>query len=101
MLIQEFLRDQSEVSLILRPRRSGKTIASTMMYEFFRPGADRGLFRGLNIFNDHESMKKFGQYPCVLLSLADLSGSTWENNMWSSSFRVHISRFKFQGYMCC
>ena len=54
MLIQAFLHDQSTASLILRPRRSGKTIASRMMYEFFHPGADRGLFRGLNIFNDHE-----------------------------------------------
>ena len=95
MLIQEFLRDQSTVSLILRPRRSGKTIASTMIYEFFRPCADRGLFRSLNIFNDHESMKKIGQFPCVLLSLADLSGSTWEEqyqrlvNLIAELYRNH------------
>jgi len=78
MLISEFLRDSAEVALILRPRRWGKTIASTMIYEFVRPGADRCLFRGLNIFNDENAMKKLGEFPFILLSLADLCGSTWE-----------------------
>jgi len=54
LLVQEFLRSREDAALILRPRRFGKTLNLSMLYEFFsnRRGGAPNLFTGLKISED-------------------------------------------------
>ena len=46
----EFLKEKKgDVNLFTRPRRFGKTLNMTMLYEFFRLGGKPELFNGLKI----------------------------------------------------
>ena len=70
MMIQEFLRRKSIVTLITRPRRFGKTINMSMMAEFFDVTKDaKEIFKGTAIM-DTEYAAEMNQYPTVFLSFA-------------------------------
>lgn len=83
-----FVRDVlegSQAMLFCRPRRFGKTLAATMLRDFFEcaPCGDpeaRGRFERLGIWEadggrwrDHQ-----GAYPVIFLSLKGVEGQTWE-----------------------
>jgi len=72
--------DSSEVTLIPRPRRFGKTLHMTMLRYFFEKSAEdrRPLFDGLAITDDTDAMGHQGQYPVIYLSLKDIKGASWE-----------------------
>jgi hypothetical protein len=79
LLISDILNG-SEVTLLPRPRRFGKTLGMTMMKAFFEqnePG-NRALFSGLKIENDNEAMKHFGKYPTIYMSLKDIRAGDWQ-----------------------
>ncbi len=76
-LIRELVRtDGTQVTLITRPRRFGKTLAMSMMAEFFdirKNSAD--LFSGLLVSEDKELCGKWmNQYPTLFLSLRRVDG---------------------------
>ena len=48
-LIEYLKEKKGDVNLFTRPRRFGKTLNMTMMYEFFRIGGNPELFNGLKI----------------------------------------------------
>jgi hypothetical protein len=78
LLIKDVLNG-SDVTLLPRPRRFGKTLNMTMLRYFFEKTAESnaGLFSGLKIADDSEAMQHQGQYPVIYLSLKDIKGHDW------------------------
>ena len=78
MMIQEFLRRKSIVTLITRPRRFGKTINMSMMAEFFDVTKDaKEIFKD-TVIMDTEYAAEMNQYPTVFLSFASAKNSKQE-----------------------
>ena len=76
-LIAELLREEStEVTLITRPRRFGKTLGMSMLNSFFSMEKDSGeLFDGLAIMQEKTLCAKWmNQWPTVFLSLKRVDG---------------------------
>lgn len=76
-LIEELLKtDATQVTLITRPRRFGKTLAMSMLAEFFDVRKDsRRLFLGLSIANNIELCESWmNQYPTLFLSFRNVDG---------------------------
>lgn len=81
-LIEELLRTKStKVTLITRPRRFGKTLAMSMLSEFFDIQKDsRELFDGLSIANNEELCRAWmNQYPTLFLSFRGVDGLNFED----------------------
>lgn len=81
-LIKKLLQTKSEVSLITRPRRFGKTLAMSMLQNFFEyteePAED--LFCNLKIEQEKEICSKYkGQYPVISLSLKSAKQGNFKN----------------------
>ena len=78
LLIRDVL-DGSDVTLLPRPRRFGKTLNMTMLRYFFEKTeeSNAGLFEGLLIADDAEAMRHQGQYPVVYISLKNIKGCDW------------------------
>lgn len=69
--IKEWWETGSHVSVILRPRRFGKTLTMSMVEQFFSLRyAQCKLFKNLNIWQHSEFQKLQGTYPVIFLSLA-------------------------------
>ena len=78
-LIEELIQNWGEVNLYTRPRRFGKTLNMSMLYHFFRIGADPSLFEGLYISKNKDICEKYmGKYPTIFISLKDVDGLTFE-----------------------
>ncbi len=78
-LIQELVEDSFTVNLITRPRRFGKTLAMSMLKNFFDIRKDsRKLFEGLEI-TKHETICRewMNQYPVLFLSFKDIANSKY------------------------
>lgn len=74
MIIHDFLTEGSEVTLITRPRRFGKTSTISMMSEFFDLTKDsKDLFKNTNIMNT-EHAKEINQYPTIFISFLNAKG---------------------------
>ena len=79
-LIEEIIKDGSEVKLFARPRRFGKTLNMSMLKYFFdieNKEENKEIFKNLYI-EKTETFKEQGQYPVIFLSLKDLKALTWE-----------------------
>ena len=79
-LIEEIIKDGSEVKLFARPRRFGKTLNMSMLKYFFdikNREENKEIFKDLYI-EKTEAFKEQGQYPVIFLSLKDLKALTWE-----------------------
>ena len=74
-LIEQILKNWSEVSLFTRPRRFGKTLNMSMLRAFFEIGTDSALFDGLYISQNKEVCQEhMGKYPVIFLSLKSVAG---------------------------
>ena len=82
-----FAQNKSEVLLISRPRRFGKSLTMSMFYHFLSINHNKPedlsrhveLFKDTKIFADQEFCQKFmGQYPVIFLSLKNVEGLTFE-----------------------
>ena len=67
----------NDVSLILRPRRFGKTLMLSTVEQFFstRYANRSDLFEGLDIWKDEEFRAIQGTWPVIFISLAAVKGS--------------------------
>ena len=74
--IREWWENGDEVTLITRPRRSGKTLNMSMLEAFFSvDNAERGdLFERLSIWQDEKYRAIQGTYPVIFLSFANVKG---------------------------
>ena len=71
LMIKDFLERGSEVTLITRPRRFGKTINMSMMSEFFDITKDsKEIFKGTKIM-ETPYVAEINQYPTIFISFAD------------------------------
>ncbi len=71
LMIKEFLERKSQVTLVTRPRRFGKTINMSMMAEFFDITKDsKDIFVGTHIM-DTPYVDEMNQYPTIFISFAD------------------------------
>lgn len=81
-LIEEILRTPgTEVTLITRPRRFGKSLGMSMLAHFFDIREDsRKLFAGLKISENKELCEQWmNQYPVVLVSLKSVDGLNFDS----------------------
>ena len=71
LMIKEFLDRVTDVTLITRPRRFGKTINMSMMAEFFDITKDsKEIFKGTKIM-ETPYVAEINQYPTIFISFAD------------------------------
>ena len=104
-LIAHLIDDPSEVHLITRPRRFGKTLNLSMIRYFFEappPGGDGSdpppnelLFNGMSVSKHPQYREYMGQYPVIALSFKDVKKSTYQGcmalirNMLSAEYQRH------------
>ena len=85
LMIQQIIEDISEIILIPRPRRFGKTLNMSMLYYFFnRNNADenRKLFEGLKIANETVFHTEGGKYPVIYITLKDVKSDSFEGSFY-------------------
>ena len=81
-LIKELLKTTAtKVTLITRPRRFGKTMAMSMLADYFDIRENsQDLFEGLEISKETDLCKEWmNQWPVVFLSLKDIDGLNFED----------------------
>ena len=79
--VAELLSETFSVNLITRPRRFGKTLAMSMLAEFFDIRFDSTeLFKGLAVSEMEELCGKWlNKWPVLYLTLKDIDGETFED----------------------
>lgn len=96
LMIKDFLERGSEVTLITRPRRFGKTINMSMMSEFFDIIKNsKEIFKGTKIM-DTPYASELNQYPTIFISFADAK----ENKetivkFLKNQFQLEYSRYNY------
>jgi hypothetical protein len=80
LLIRDIIERSSEVILLPRPRRFGKTLNLSMLRYFFEKCEENlaHLFQGLAIEQYPEIMQHQGQYPVIFLTFKSCKGSNLE-----------------------
>lgn len=78
-LIKEWWDSGDVVTLIIRPRRFGKTLNMSMLNCFFssKYAGRSDLFKGLSIWDDSSYRDIQGTYPVIYLSFADVKQTSY------------------------
>ena len=82
MYIKDIIDNKSRVVLVTRPRRFGKTLNMSMLKYYFdcTKKDSKELFEGLKIMEqDEKYTSKLGYYPCIYLTLKDVTEVNYEN----------------------
>ena len=81
IFISEILDDASEVILITRPRRFGKTLNMSMLQHFLAAEvgglSTKDLFNDLLISQDQASMAYQGKFPVIFITFKE----SWRNKL--------------------
>ena len=86
LFIKDILDNKSEIALITRPRRFGKTLNMSMLRYYFdcTQKNTKELFEGLKIMNQGEEYtSKLGFYPVIYVTLKDVRNTTFEKMLLS------------------
>ena len=77
--IREWWENEDEVTLIIRPRRFGKTLNMSMLEKFFsvQYTGREDLFREFVIWEDEKYRSLQGTYPVISLSFANVKEKTY------------------------
>ena len=103
LFIRNIIDNRSKVVLITRPRRFGKTLNMSMLKYYFdcTKKDSNKLFEGLKIMEqDEKYTSKLGAYPCIYITLKDVSGVDFEEMILSfqtelaNIFMEHIELLK-------
>ena len=90
LFIKEVIEEGSEVVLITRPRRFGKSLNFSMLKYFFDIKEDsRELFKGLKISREEESLLHMNKYPVISITFKDISCISWQ--VAKEGLRLEIS----------
>ena len=82
LMIKDLLSSWSEVNLFTRPRRFGKSLNLSMLFQFFDTDSDKSVFEDLDILSQKELVSEYmGKYPVIFLSLKSIEGSNFESSM--------------------
>ena len=78
--IKEWWESGDDTTVILRPRRFGKTLTMSMMEHFFsvKYAGRADLFEGLAIWEHEEFRAMQGTYPVINISFASIKETTYE-----------------------
>ena len=78
--IKEWWESLDDVTLITRPRRFGKTLAMSMLENFFSTeyASGAGIFEGLNIWKEEKYRNLQGMFPVISLSFASVKEVSYE-----------------------
>lgn len=101
--IRQLIENHSDVTLITRPRRFGKTLMMSMLEYFFsidKKEESSHLFSGLAIeATGAKYMEHRGAYPVIFISLKDINTLSWESmlDQWGLFIRKVYLRYK---YLC-
>ena len=82
LFIKEVIDCQSQIVLLPRPRRFGKTLNLSMLRYFFdiNRKSQNNLFLNLNIWQiENEIKEKYAKYPVIFLSFKDAKENNWEH----------------------
>ena len=82
MYIKDIIDNKSEIALVTRPRRFGKTLNMSMLRYYFdiKLKDSKELFKGLKILEQEEKYtSKLGYYPVIYLTLKDVQDRNYEN----------------------
>ena len=81
LFIKELIDDKSEVVLIPRPRRFGKTLNLSMVKYFFdiKEKDEENLFKELKIWEHQEYREYKGKHPVIFISLKDVKNDNYED----------------------
>ncbi|MDE6888295.1 MAG: ATP-binding protein [Eubacterium sp.] len=81
MFIKEWWESGDDVTLLTRPRRFGKTLAFSMLEQFFSVKYNDAdlLFQHLDIWQEKAYQKLCGTYPVISLSFASVKETNFEN----------------------
>lgn len=99
-LITELIAEPTEVVLLPRPRRFGKTLGMSLLKAWFEPtDEDRtALFEDLEVWQaGPEVRRSFGRHPVISVSFKDVKETSWEGclaalrRVLSGAFGVHES----------
>ena len=94
LFIKEFVESTSEVNVILRPRRFGKSTSVSMLIAFLSYGAQEKTFSNFNIYNEKNILNKHcGQYPVIYCDFKDCKGSDW-NELYAKIWDLFVKWFK-------
>ena len=91
LFIKDIIDNQSVVALITRPRRFGKTLNMSMLRYYFdcTQKYTEELFDGLKIMEQGEKYtSKQGYYPCIYMTLKDVTDTTYEKMLLSMKSAV-------------
>ncbi len=101
LLIKEVIDSQSQVLLLPRPRRFGKTLNLSMLKYFFdiNQPENSTLFLNLKIWQEENEIKqKRGKYPIIYLSFKDAKQNTWEDTL--KHIKIEIAKlFRTHTYL--
>ncbi len=77
--IREWWEAEDDVTLITRPRRFGKTLAMSMVEQFFSVdyAHHSALFEGLNVWQDEDFRKLQGTFPVISISFSDIKETSF------------------------
>lgn len=80
LLIKEFWKNASEVTLVTRPRRFGKSIALSMLKYFFEitEKSTAYLFQNSKIWQEEGFKELQGTFPVIHISFKDVKAPTWD-----------------------
>lgn len=95
-MIHSLIQNWSEVNLITRPRRFGKTLNMNMLQTFFEIGTDPTVFDGLKISEDREFCEKYmGQFPVISISLKNVEGMNFESACAAMKYAIGAEALRF------
>jgi hypothetical protein len=79
IFIKEWMDNCDDATLILHPRRFGKSINLSMLKTFYSFGAESKNFSKFLFGKETDFMEKHcGKYPVVLLDMKGVKGNNWE-----------------------
>ena len=97
-LIEQLLKNPSEVSLFTRPRRFGKSLNMSMLQNFFEIGRNHTLFDGLEISHNTALCNTYmGQFPVISITLKGVDGQTYADAVTAMKdiIGMEAARFPF------
>ena len=79
--IKDWWKGNDDVTLIIRPRRFGKTLNMSMLNCFFSNKYENRpeIFEGLNVWANPEMREQQGKWPVIFLSFADIKAATFDD----------------------
>ena len=86
LFIKNVIDNKSEIALITRPRRFGKTLNMSMLKYYFDCTCkdSKELFKGLKIMEqDKKYTEKLSYYPVIYITLKDVQDTNYENMILS------------------